>query len=153
MNDDTVTQSFKDAGLALPQARVFISCGQHDDAEKSLGFACKKHFQKRGFETYLAEAVQNLEGLTENIFRHLRTSEYAVFIDSRRESLSGDTCRGSLFVNQELAIAAFQQIDSMVFHQDGVELEGVVKYLIAKPIHIELLVKQPGNSAQRSILR
>ncbi len=110
MTNDTINLSSPDAGLALPQARVFISCGQRDDTEKELGFACQRHLRKRGFKTYLAEEVQSLDGLTENIFRHLRTSEYAVFIDPKRESLGDDTCRGSLFVNQELAIAAFQRL-------------------------------------------
>ncbi len=137
MTNPTINLSYPIAELAFPQARVFISCGQHDDTEKSLGFACQKHLQKRGFKTYLAEAVQNLEGLTENIFRHLRTSEYAVFIDPKREPLDDGTCRGSLFVNQELAIAAFQQIESLVFHQEAVKREGVSEYIMAKPIHFQ----------------
>lgn len=121
-----------------PQARVFISCGQKNNTEKALGFACREYFHNRGFKTYLAEEAQNLEGLTENIFRHLRTSEYAIFIDPKRENLDGKSeFRGSLFVNQELAIAAFQQIDALVFHQEGVKLEGVAKYLIVKPIHFK----------------
>lgn len=117
------------------QAKVFISCGQHNDSEKALGFTCQKHFKKRGFKTYLAEAVQDFEGLTDNIFRNLRTSEYALFIDPERESLCDGTCRGSLFVNQELAIAAFQQIESRIFHQNKVKREGITNYLISKPIN------------------
>jgi len=116
-------------------ARVFISCGQLSDKEKRLGFACKDYFEGRGFSTYLAEEVQSLEALTENIFRHLRNSEYAVFMDCRREKLRGGKFRGSVFVNQELAIAAFRPIEkSVVFHEEGVIREGVANYLIAKPV-------------------
>lgn len=123
-----------------PWARVFIGCGQRSDEEKELGSRCKKHFEGRGFSVYLAEEHQSLEALTENIFHHLRNSEYAVFIDCRRDELSPGKFRGSMFVNQELAIAAFLPIEeSRVFHQEGVIegviIEGVAKYLIAKPIH------------------
>jgi len=118
-----------------PQARVFISCGQRTKEEKGLGSSCKKHFERRGFSVYLAEAVQSLEALTENIFYHLRNSEYAVFIDCARGEVSpGEFIRGSVFVNQELAIAAFLGIDSRVFHEEGVTREGVAEYLIAKPV-------------------
>lgn len=115
-------------------ARVFISCGQRSEEEKGLGSSCKKHFERRGFSVYLAEEVQSLDALTENIFRHLRNSEYAVFIDCAREELSSGKFRGSVFVNQELAIAAFLQIESRVFHEEGVAREGVAEYLIAKPV-------------------
>lgn len=121
-------------GDRTPQARIFISCGQRTEAEKGLGSSCKKHFERRGFSVYLAEAVQSLEALTENIFYHLRNSEYAVFIDCAREPLDTDKFRGSIFVNQELAIAAFLNIDSRVFHEEGVIREGVAEYLIAKPV-------------------
>ncbi len=118
-----------------PQARVFISCGQRTEEEKGLGSSCKKHFERRGFSVYLAETVQSLEALTENIFYHLRNSEYAIFIDCARGQVSpGEFIRGSVFVNQELAIAAFLGIDSRVFHEEGVTREGVAEYLIAKPV-------------------
>lgn len=118
------------------KARVFISCGQRSDKEKALGSACQRYLkEERGFSTYLAEEVQSLEALTENIFRHLRNSEYAVFIDCARGELSPGKFRGSMFVNQELAIAAFLPIqDCRVFHETGVVREGVVEYLIAKPV-------------------
>ncbi len=135
MSDSTAETTYVHNGTTTPTARVFISCGQRNDVEKELGFACQAHFGKRGFSTYLAEAVQDLEGLTDNIFRHLRNSEYAVFIDPARESLGDGICRGSLFVNQELAIAAFQQVESRVFHDKGVKREGMADYLMAKPIH------------------
>lgn len=117
-----------------PKARVFVSCSQRD-GEKQYGLKCQEYLKERGFETYFAEKVQSLDALTENIFRHLRNSEYAVFIDFRRDSAGTDgKFRGSVFVNQELAIAAFLQIDSIVFHQSEVRREGVADYLIAKPI-------------------
>ena len=126
-----------DWGTHPLKARVFISCGQLNDKEKDCGFICKDYFGHRGFSTYLAETVQSLQGLTDNIFYHLRNSEYAVFIDHERENLNADECRGSVFVNQELAIATFLQIESRVFHEGRVKREGVANYIIAKPIHFK----------------
>ncbi|MBI2849282.1 MAG: hypothetical protein HYX88_04045 [Chloroflexi bacterium] len=117
-----------------PRARVFISCGQCNEKEKQLGLDAKRQLESRGFECYFAEAVHNLQGLTANIFSHLRNAEYAVFIDCQREDLKAEQFRGSVFVNQELAIAAFLETDSRVFHEKGVAREGVAKYLIANPI-------------------
>jgi hypothetical protein len=54
--------------------------------------------------------------LTENIFRHLKASEYYVFIDFCREVIDNASYRGSLFVNQELAIATFLQIPGIGFY-------------------------------------
>lgn len=129
----------KGKGEELPRARVFIGCGQRNEKEKQIGLACKQYFDERHFAAYFAEDVHSLEALTENIFRHLRNSEYAVFIDCAREELSSGKFRGSVFVNQEIAIASFLQIDSRidsrVFHEKGVIREGVVEHLIANPIY------------------
>lgn len=57
-----------------------------------------------------------------------------MFIDCRREEVRPGKSRGSVFVNQELAIATFLQIESIVFHEEGLIREGVVEYLIANPI-------------------
>ena len=43
---------------------------------------------------------------------------------------------GSLFVQQELAIASFLQIPTLVFHFKGIKLEGIAKYLILNPIEV-----------------
>jgi len=119
-----------------PRALVFISCGQRSEEEKQLGLACRDYLKSRNFATYLAEEFQSFEALTENIFHHLRNSEYAIFIDCKREELRSGEFRGSIFVNQELAIAAFLPInESRVFHETGVIREGVADHLIAKPIH------------------
>jgi hypothetical protein len=125
----------KDKGEELPRARVFIGCGQRNEKEKQIGLACKQYFDERHFISYFAEEVHSLEALTENIFRHLRNSEYSVFIDFRREEVDDGKFRGSVFVNQEIAIASFLQIDSRVFHEKGVIREGVVEHLIANPIY------------------
>jgi hypothetical protein len=123
--------------MELPKARVFISCGQRNSKEKDIGLACKDYLDGKGFETYFAEEVHSLEALTENIFRHLRISEYFVFIDFRREELHNGKFRGSLFVNQEIAIAALLGIETVGFHEEGVIREGVVEHLIVNPFYLK----------------
>jgi len=117
------------------KARVFISCGQRDDQEKDFALTCKNYFESKGFIAYFAEEVHSLEALTENIFRHLKNSEYFVFIDFKREELPNGKFRGSVFVNQEIAIAAFLEIETVGFHEAGVDREGVIEHLIANPIY------------------
>jgi len=124
-----------------PKARVFIGCGQRNSREKGIGLACKEYFDSKGFIAYFAEEVHNLDALTDNIFRHLKNSEYFVFIDFKRENLPSGKFRGSVFVNQEIAIAAFRkqiefpEIETVVFHEKGVIREGIVEHLIANPIY------------------
>ena len=113
----------------MRRARVFISCGQKTEKEVSIGLAVRDYFKKvRGFETYFAQRVHDPEGLTENIFRHLKSSEYYVFIDFCRESVEAHSRRGSLFVNQELAIATFLQLPGIGFYEKGRKREGIENY-------------------------
>ena len=121
----------------MRKARVFISCGQVNDREKGVGKSVQDYFAKRGFETYFAEEVHSSEGLTENIFRFLNQSEYFVFIDFKRDSLSVDEHRGSLFVNQEIAIATFLNLIGVGFVEKGVKREGILKYQIYNAIPFE----------------
>ena len=121
----------------MRKARVFISCGQKNNREVSIGKSVQDYFSKRGFDTYFAEAVHSSDGLTENIFRFLDQSEYFVFIDFKRENLSADEYQGSLFVNQEIAIATFLNLIGVGFVEKGVKLEGILKYQIYNAIPFE----------------
>jgi hypothetical protein len=107
------------------KARVFISCGQSTAEEKEIGNAVVDYFKKRGFEPYFAEEVHSPLGLTQNIFESLKRSEYFVCINPTRDNSDF----GSLFVQQELAIASFLELPLVAFHQPGVRLQGVAKYL------------------------
>lgn len=107
------------------KAKVFISCGQVTLEEKKTGTELVSYFEKNGFEPYFAEEVHNSLGLTQSIYDNLRTSEYFVCINFRRK----DCKYGSLFVQQELAIASYNELPLVAFHQPGVKLNGVAKYL------------------------
>jgi len=114
----------------MRNARVFISCGQRTKTEVNIGRSVEDYFRGRGFETYFAERVHSSEALTENIFRFLRQSEYFVFIDFKRELISKGKFRGSLFVNQEIAIATFLKLEGIGFYQKGTKREGILNYHI-----------------------
>jgi hypothetical protein len=97
------------------KAQIFLSCGQN---EKELAIARKIqnkiHAMSRyQFDCYVAALVQDLDGLITNIFRKIEEADYFIFVDFRREELRGRKIhRGSLFANQELAIASFLRFRS-----------------------------------------
>ncbi len=111
-------------------ARVFISCGQADEDERRIAREMGTMLKRLDFDPYIAVEEQTLRGLKENIFRQLEQSEYMVFIDFRRERLGfwGKKHRGSLFSNQELAIAAYRNIEVIVLREKGVKLDGISRF-------------------------
>jgi hypothetical protein len=137
------------------KARVFMSCGQRSQSDleavthENLSLAtpeltiAKRIFDKLwklGYEPYLALEQQTLQGVKEGIFENLRKAEYFLFIDFQREGLfklgtinleSGEH-RGSLFSNQELAIATFLEYEVLAFQEKGVKKEdGIMKFVQA----------------------
>jgi len=121
----------------MRKAMVFISCGQSTEREKKIGFAIDSYFKGRKFKTYLAERVHSPEALTESIFSSLQKSEYFVFVDFNREKLDSNKSRGSLFVNQEIAIATFLKLPGLGFTEKGVKREGILKYQIFNSFSFE----------------
>jgi len=119
------------------RARVFISCGQAKGSiEEVTANQIAERLRLLGFDPYIAVAEQTLRGLKENIFGRLRTSEYFVFVDFKREKLENKPIhRGSLFSNQELAIASFMDIEVLCLQEDGVKPDdGIFRYLQANAI-------------------
>jgi len=94
------------------KAQIFLSCGQNPE-ESPIAEAIKKKINndvQLGFECYVACEVQDLRDLRDVIFKRLEESDYFIFIDFKREELKKDKdgksiYRGSLFANQELAVA------------------------------------------------
>ncbi len=115
-------------------ARVFLSCGQNAETdERKVAEAIAATLRDAGFDPYVGVQEQSLRGLKENIFAQLSSSEYFLFVDFKREKL-GTTAsaehRGSLFYNQELAIASYLDIPVLAFQEKGVkELDGVLGFL------------------------
>lgn len=116
------------------KARVFISCGQNKNSDEiAVAQAIAESLSSLGFDPYIAVQEQTLRGLTENIFRQLADSEYLIFIDFKREQLANSSdYRGSLFSHQELAVAAFLDLDVLPFQEVGViRLDGMIRFMQA----------------------
>jgi hypothetical protein len=118
------------------RAKVFMSCGQcRGTDEVEIAHRVAERLTKLGYDPYIAAEEQTLRGLKENVFGQLETSEYFVFIDLKREKLgpsADDMHRGSLFSNQELAVASYLDIDLLAFREKGVKPEdGLMGFLQA----------------------
>ena len=101
--------------------------GQKDDEEKTIAGNIERELVSLGFEPYVAIHKQNTESVIKNILNSLKDAEYYLFIDFKREQIiplsSNDSiyCRGSLFSNQELAIATYLGKPIIAFQEGGVK--------------------------------
>jgi len=118
-------------------AQIFVSCGQASERERFAAAEVRATLESLGFDVYIAIEAQSIEDVNSGIIRQLERSDYYLFIDFRREVFSGSTptaARGSLFTNQELAIAYVFGFEHVLFFQEkGVQLEGLLRYLGANP--------------------
>src|SRR5689334_10627574 len=97
--------------------RVFISCGQANNSERHVAGNVRQWFESKGFTPYVAINTQSLADVNSGIIDELKRADFYVFIDFRRDELANRPAndfgvfRGSLFTNQELAIAYFLQFE------------------------------------------
>jgi hypothetical protein len=126
--------------------RVFISCGQQSEEEISLGKAIAQVAKDRtGIDGYFAEYQHSLDGLTRNIFNAIHSASAFIAVIHRRDKLPTDSLkyRGSVWVEQEIAIAAFLvqslglRLPARVYVQKGIVREGVRGYIHLNPIEFE----------------
>jgi hypothetical protein len=134
----------KVAGQSMPktnpneyQARVFISCGQDKDneAERTMTAQVSKWFEDEDYIPYLATEIQTHEELNLQIIDALKSCDYFLFINLPRgepfsSKVGSATRRGSLYSNQELAVAYAFGFKKMILiaHKDVIE-EGVSKFI------------------------
>jgi hypothetical protein len=127
---------------------IFISCGQYTEAERSLGQSiCDLVRQVTSFEPYFAENQRTLDDLSKNVFAALDGRSGFIAIMHHRGSVTtphgGRTIRGSVWVEQEIAIAAFLQnfagrkISVRIYLERGIAREGLRDKLILNPIEFE----------------
>lgn len=126
--------------------RVFVSCGQQSDVEVALGNAILQAVKDHTcMEGYFAEEQHNLDGLTRNIFNAIHGSSAFIGVIHRRDKLprDGNVFRGSVFVEQEIAIASFLvqslglSLPVRVYAQKGVIREGIRNFIHLNPIEFE----------------
>ena len=129
----------------LPLA--FVSCGQRTALERELGQAVSGIVHEiTGFECFFAQDVQSLEGLHESILTALRRASLVVFIMQRRGEVhvpdSGPKHRASVWIEQEVAIAAYrqfcgEQVEVRAYIEAGIELEGIRSLLALNAIRFD----------------
>ncbi len=129
-----------------PVGAVFISCGQSSDAEISLGQRIAALVSERtGLAAYFAQNQQSLEGVTREVFNRIHNASGFIAVMHRRDQLSAqpDTFRGSVWVEQEIAIAAFitqslgLKLPSRAYVQRGIRREGVRGYILLNPVEFD----------------
>ena len=124
---------------------IFISCGQATDSEKMLGKDIVDLVRElTPYEPYFAEFQSSLDGLTQNIFSKLKDAAGFISVMHYRgeyADLDGENhVRGSVWIEQEIAIAAFmthtlgKQMQVKAFAQNGIRIEGVRQFIILNPV-------------------
>ncbi len=123
---------------------VFISCGQYTQHEIDLGKAVEQLIRDRTpYDPYFAEQQNTLEGLCANILSSLSRCVGFVGIMHHRgqvDTPDGRITRASVWVEQELAIAAFIQhvlhrkIEVALYIQRGIQREGMRQQVRLRPI-------------------
>jgi hypothetical protein len=126
---------------------IFISCGQVTAEEKALGLKIREAIDNSGiFQGYFAENQSSLEGVTQHIFAQLERCFGLVCVMHARGEVSspyGTTVRASVWIEQEIAIAAFitgiqgRKIRIRVYLQKGIHREGVRDKVLINPKEFE----------------
>ena len=115
------------------RARVFVSCGQGNDEERNISSEIEFKLAELGYDPYVAINRRSTLSVLQNILDMLERCEYYLFVDFKREQLIVDSLiftkdkekrivhRGSLFSNQELAVAIYLKKPLIAFQEDGVK--------------------------------
>jgi hypothetical protein len=122
---------------------VFVSCGQFTDSEKKLGEQVCDLVREFDFEPFYAETQSSLNGLHQNILTKLNKCSGFVAIMHPRGMVryggkTGHT-RGSVWIEQEIAIAAFasyclgRKIEIAAFIHKEIKREGLRDLLHLNP--------------------
>jgi len=144
--------------------RVFISCGQATASERDVARRIESWFHERNFNPYVAIQVQSLADINSGIVDELKSSDFYIFIDCRRERLvpteglinplRAYPYRGSLFTNQELAIVFLLRFENVIFlRQEGVELNGLMRYMGSNATVFSDLEDVPRLVAEHALAR
>lgn len=118
--------------------KIFLSCGQASEEERKVAKEIKDWLEDptQGFKVYIAIEAQSINDINNEIIQNLEDSDYFIFIDFKREQVikpnGKEIFRGSLFTNQELALAYWLDFEKALFlQQEGIELEGMSRYLLS----------------------
>jgi hypothetical protein len=124
---------------------IFISCGQYTEAEKLLGKnICLLLDELRpDVSHYFAEDQSSLEGLSNHILKALFRASGFICVMHDRGTLETPgkrvVTRGSVWIEQEIAIAAFMHhalgrtIPILFYKHRAVTVEGIRSVLLMNP--------------------
>ena len=126
---------------------MFISCGQCNDDEVQLGQNLADAVSTlTSAYGYFAQNQTSLEGLSRHIFGAIDRCVGFVAVMHHRglvRSLDSEHTRASVWIEQELAIAAFltqihqKTFPVMLYLQKGIKLEGVRTQVLSNPHEFE----------------
>jgi hypothetical protein len=127
---------------------IFVSCGQVTDEEKKLGAdACSLIRQLTPYEPYFAEDQATLQGISEHILEAINRSAGILAIMHPRGEVSfpggGTHTRASVWIEQELAIAAFltqvqkRQLPILAYVHKNIKREGLRDKLLLNAVPFE----------------
>lgn len=135
---------------------IFVSCGQFTSAEKELGRKICDVLHSAGLEPFCAEDQHDFNGLQANILGKLREASGVVAVLHPRGDITtptGNVTRASVWIEQELAIAAYiehvekRKLQVIAFRHERVSLEGLRVLLHINPTPFredsEVLAKLP----------
>lgn len=136
---------FKEGDQTRSSNIVFISCGQYTDEEKRLGRKVAGLVSElTPFTPYFADVQSNLEALTENILAQLhKCAGFIAIMHPRGEVVfPGGTrhTRGSVWIEQEIAIAAFitqvlkRHVNVAAYIHRSIKREGIRDQLHLNPV-------------------
>jgi hypothetical protein len=138
---------------------VFISCGQFTEDEIDLGKEIAQAIRETtDYDAYFAEAQKTLEGLSANILSALHKCAGFIAVAHHRGTVTrptGDVVRASVWIEQEIAIAAFiqhalkRQIEVAIYLQKGIKREGPREQLRLAPIEFETSAEVLSDVRQR----
>jgi hypothetical protein len=113
------------------KSRVFVSCGQATLEEQRIANEISAMLASRGFEAYVAKTVQTVFEINSGIIKELKNSDCYLFVNFCREKIGEADSRGSLFSNQEFAIAYALGFEPriLVVNQRGIKPEGLLRYI------------------------
>jgi|SRR6516165_9560107 hypothetical protein len=123
---------------------IFVSCGQYTEDEKRLGKKVCEIVRGLNYEPYFAENQNSLRGLHENILAKLNECAGMISIMHPRGevkySANAKHIRGSVWIEQEIAIAAFiahclgRKIEVAAFIHEDIKREGIRDLLHLNPV-------------------
>jgi len=123
---------------------VFISCGQFTQEERKLGESAAEMVRKlTPFDAYFAQTQNTVEAFTQNILGRLnRCVGFIAILHDRGQvkTPAGEVTRASVWIEQEIAVAAFvaqilaRPLLVRVYVQTGVAREGMRDKLLLNPI-------------------